>query len=61
MSNAWLDYLKKEHARLEAEIGRKGRATSADAFEIARLKKMKLAINDQIVAWHKDLLHETAG
>ena len=52
MSDRYIDYLKREHARLENELDRATRQTAPDQLTIARLKKMKLAVKDQI-AWHE--------
>ncbi len=48
MSNNHLNYLRREHARLDAEITRETRRRQPDDVLIARLKKLKLAIKDQI-------------
>jgi len=55
MSDKHLDYLKREHARLENEIELAARGPRPDEVAIARLKKLKLAIKDQIAAWYRDL------
>jgi hypothetical protein len=47
MSNH-LNYLRREHARLDAEIARIARERRPDEILIARLKKLKLAIKDQM-------------
>jgi len=49
MSNH-LNYLRREHARLDAEIARIASARCPDEILIARLKKLKLAVKDQIAA-----------
>ena len=43
-----LDALKAEHRRLDEEIQALVAAGSADQIEIARLKKRKLRLKDQI-------------
>ncbi|RYG85416.1 MAG: DUF465 domain-containing protein [Alphaproteobacteria bacterium] len=55
MSQKYLNYLRREHARLEAEIVREARRPRPDELLIARLKKLKLAHKDQIRAWQQDL------
>jgi hypothetical protein len=52
MSDRYIDYLKREHARLENELDRASRAMAPNQLTIARLKKLKLAVKDQI-AWHE--------
>jgi Protein of unknown function (DUF465). len=52
MSDRFIDYLKREHARLESELARAVRQIVPDQMLIARLKKLKLAVKDQI-AWHE--------
>jgi hypothetical protein len=43
-----LDMLKAEHRRLDAEIKALEEDSEADQLEIARLKKRKLRLKDQI-------------
>lgn len=45
-----MNYLKREHARLDAEIERASRERRPDEILIARLKKLKLAVKDQMAA-----------
>ena len=52
MSDRYIDYLKREHARLENELDRVSRQMAPNQLTIARLKKLKLAVKDQI-AWHE--------
>jgi len=52
MSDRYIDYLKREHARLESELHRETRQPAPNQMAIARLKKLKLAVKDQI-AWHE--------
>ncbi len=54
MSSKHIEYLRREHARLEAEIDREARQRRPDEVLIARLKKLKLAVKDQIAAWSRD-------
>jgi len=54
MSSKHIEYLRREHARLEAEIDRETRQRRPDEVLIARLKKLKLAVKDQIAAWSSD-------
>ncbi len=49
MSDKFVAYLKREHARLEKEID-EARLIVPDQMLVARLKKLKLAVKDQI-AW----------
>lgn len=55
MSDNHLDYLRREHARLEAEIASEARRPRPDELLIARLKKLKLPIKDEIASWEQDL------
>src|SRR3546814_20431191 len=55
MSNNHLNYLRREHARLDAEIQREERQVRPDEVLIARLKKLKLAVKDQMAAACVDL------
>ena len=43
-----LEALKAEHRRLDAEIAELVAAGTADQLEVARLKKRKLRLRDQI-------------
>ena len=54
MSDQYLTYLKRQHVRLEAEISTEERRPFPDTFSIARLKKLKLAVKDQIAACSAD-------
>ena len=54
MSTKHIHYLRREHARLEAEIDREARQRLPDEVLIARLKKLKLAVKDQIAAWNSE-------
>jgi hypothetical protein len=51
MNDHYLRYLEREHDRLDAEIRTEERRVYPDQFLIARLKKLKLAVKDQIAAW----------
>jgi len=55
MSSKHIEYLRREHARLEAEIDREARQRRPDEVRVARLKKLKLAVKDQIAAWSSDI------
>lgn len=48
MSDKFVAYLRKEHDRLERELEDARRQRALDQFLIARLKKLKLHIRDQI-------------
>lgn len=48
MSKTLLNYLQREHARLDREISELSRDRIPDEVRIARLKKLKLALKDQI-------------
>ena len=48
MSERFLDYLRREHARLEDSIDRERQRPLPDQLQLARLKKLKLAVRDRI-------------
>jgi len=48
MSERFLHYLRREHARLEGLIERERQRVLPDQLQLARLKKLKLAVRDQI-------------
>lgn len=48
MSERFLHYLKREHACLEDSIERERRRLLPDQLQLARLKKLKLAVRDHI-------------
>ncbi len=50
MSDNHLNYLRREHARLDAEIRREERLVRPDEVLIPRLKKLKLGVKDQMAA-----------
>jgi len=52
MSERYIDYLKREHARLDAELEQANKQIGPDQMLIARLKKLKLSVKDQI-AWYE--------
>lgn len=54
MSSKHIDYLRREHVRLDAEIDREARQRRPDEVLIARLKKLKLAVKGQIATWSSD-------
>lgn len=56
MSNRFFDYLQREHSRLERAIAEHSRRPLPDDVEIARLKKQKLLIKDQMSQWHADMM-----
>ena len=48
MSERFLSYLRREHARLVAEIVREQQRPLPDQLQLARLERLKLALRDQI-------------
>jgi len=54
MTDRYLDYLSREHARLEDEIRLESRRPRPDEVLLARLKKLKLALKDQMQRWASD-------
>ncbi len=54
MSQKLLSYLNREHARLEKEIAALMKQRFPDEIGIARLKKLKLAVKDQIAQLQSD-------
>ena len=54
MTDRYLDYLSREHARLEDEIRLESKRPRPDEVLIARLKKLKLALKDQMQSWTSD-------
>jgi hypothetical protein len=50
MNDHYLRYLEREHARLEAEIREEEHRPFPRHFLIGRLKKLKLAVRDQMAA-----------
>lgn len=61
MSETFLRYLEREHARLENEIADRQRRLWPDQAEIARLKKAKLLVKDQLAHWQKDSIDSVAA
>lgn len=58
MTDYFLNYLRREHARLDGEIEKERGQRNPDQVLIARLKKLKLAVKDQIAthyAKHNDI------
>lgn len=51
MTDRYLEYLSREHARLEDEIRLESKRPRPDEVLIARLNKLKLALKDQMQAW----------
>jgi hypothetical protein len=51
MSNRFFEYLEREHARLDSAIQKEQSKLRPDDVEVARLKKLKLAVKDQLAAW----------
>ncbi len=54
MTAQYLDYLSREHARLEDEIETERKKLRPDEVQIARLKKLKLAVKDQMHSFSRD-------
>lgn len=54
MSERYLHYLQREHARLEEAIDRERQRPLPDQLQLARLKKLKLAVRDQIAEIEAD-------
>ena len=54
MSDRFLCDLRREHDRLAAAIGDLRSSRFLDDAAIARLKKQKLAVKDQIAQWQRD-------
>ena len=54
MTDRHLEYLSREHARLENEIQLESKRPRPDEVLIARLKKLKLALKDQMRSWASD-------
>ena len=61
MSKPFLHYLEREHARLERLIAEENRRPRPDGIEIARLKKAKLLVKDQMTRWQADSLEGAAA
>jgi hypothetical protein len=55
MSERFLHYLKREHERLEESIERERQRPLPDQLQLARLKKLKLAVRDQIAEIESDV------
>lgn len=51
-----LEYLRVEHRDLDAAIAALSEAGSTDQLQIARLKKRKLALRDQIAMIEDELI-----
>lgn len=51
MTGRYLEYLSREHARLEDEIRLERKRPRPDEVLIARLKKLKLALKDHMQSW----------
>ena len=57
----FLRYLEREHARLEAAIAEQLKRPLPDTAEIARFKKAKLLVKDQLTQWQKESLDGVAA
>ncbi len=51
MNNRFFSYLEREHARLDSAIQQEQAKLRPDDVELARLKKLKLAVKDQMTSW----------
>jgi hypothetical protein len=61
MNEHYLRYLEREHSRLEAEIREEKQRPLSRHFLIGRLKKLKLAVKDQMATcWPKEPDREVA-
>ena len=61
MSNQHLlSYLRREHARLEGELAREAARPLPDQVLLARLKKLKLAVKDQMGEAGRETRHVAA-
>jgi hypothetical protein len=54
MSDRFLSYLEREHARLEGLIADQLARPRSDDVEVSRLKRAKLIVKDQLAAWRAD-------
>lgn len=54
MTDRYMSYLSREHARLEDQIRKERKQRLPDEVQIARLKKLKLAVKDQMQAWARE-------
>ena len=61
MSEHFLRYLEREHARLEAELTAEQARPWPDAATVARLKKAKLLVKDQLAQWQRDAIETIAA
>lgn len=61
MSEKFVDYLKQEHERLERELEAASSRRFPDQMHLARLKKLKLAVRDQIAAHEQQVRVEQAA
>jgi len=61
MSDRFFRYLTREHARLERLLDEQRRRPLPDDAEIARLKKAKLMVKDQMARWQADCSTEVAA
>jgi hypothetical protein len=61
MSDKFVAYLRKEYERLERELAAASRQKPIDQFHLARLKKLKLAIRDQIAVHERPAQSERAA
>ena len=48
MSERFVNYLRREHVRLEESIERERQRPLPDQLQLARLRKLKRAVRDQI-------------
>lgn len=60
MSKNLLNYLQREHARLDDEIARASRQRLPDQVLLARLKKLKLAVKDRMAEFESERVSAAA-
>ena len=60
MSDNFIAYLKREHARLDRALNQASRRTVPDQIAVARFKKLRLAVKDQIVQHERPMRDRAA-
>lgn len=51
MTDRYLEYLSREHARLDDEIRLESKRPRPDEILIARLRQLRLAIKNEMQSW----------